>query len=75
MNRCGPTRRYLATGDDYEYIADMSEDLNVKREIILEADAETLVRTRKEGHVRGFTAYADSGSKRWKISGQRNTVI
>ena len=45
MNRCGPTRRYLATGDDYEYIAEMSEDLNIyKREIIIEADAETLAR-------------------------------
>jgi len=54
----------LATGDDYEYIAEMSEDLNVKRQIILEADAETLARMRKEGHVRGFTVYADSGSKR-----------
>jgi len=53
MNRCGPNEAVLlATGDDYEYIAQMSEDLNVKREIILEADAETLARMRKEGHAR-----------------------
>ena len=71
MNRCGPTRRYLATGDDYEYIAEMSEDLNVKREIILEADAETLARMRKEGHVRRFTVYcstADPSARKFQGS-------
>jgi hypothetical protein len=31
------------------------EDLQVKREIVLEADAETLEKMRKEGHARGFT--------------------
>lgn len=36
----------------------MSED-NVKREITLEANAETLERMRKEGHARGFTVYCD----------------
>jgi len=45
----------LATAEDYEYIDDMRDDLNIKREIILEADAETLARIRKEGHARGFT--------------------
>lgn len=39
----------------------MVEDVQVKREIVLEADAETLERMRKEGHARGFTAYCDEG--------------
>jgi uncharacterized OsmC-like protein len=30
-----------------------------KREITIEADAETLERMRKEGHARGFTVYCD----------------
>lgn len=37
----------------------MSEEMQVKREIVLEADAETLARMRKEGHARGFTVYCD----------------
>jgi len=53
----------LATGDDYEYIDHVSEDLNVKREIIVEADAETLARMRKEGHARGFTVYCDEAER------------
>jgi hypothetical protein len=40
----------------------MSED-NVKREITLEADAETLERMRKEGHARGFTVYCDEAEQ------------
>lgn len=40
----------------------MSED-NVKREITLEADAETLERMRKEGHARGFTVYCDEAER------------
>ena len=39
----------------------MTEDIQVKREITLEADAETLEKMRKEGHARGFTVYCDEG--------------
>jgi len=39
----------------------MGEDIQVKREIVLEADAETMERMRKEGHARGFTVYCDEG--------------
>lgn len=39
----------------------MAEDIQVKREIVLEADAETMERMRKEGHARGFTVYCDEG--------------
>ena len=53
----------MATAEDYEYIDDMRDDLNIKREIILEADAETLARMRKEGHARGFTVYCDEGER------------
>jgi len=41
----------------------MAEDLQIKREIILEADTETLERQRKEGHARGFTVYCDEGER------------
>lgn len=41
----------------------MSEELQVKREIVLEADAETLERMRKEGHARGFTVYCDEAER------------
>ncbi|MBI2367806.1 MAG: hypothetical protein HYV01_22775 [Deltaproteobacteria bacterium] len=37
----------------------MAEDIQVKREITIEADAKTLERMRKEGHARGFTVYCD----------------
>lgn len=37
----------------------MAEDIQVKREIAVEADAETLEKMRKEGHARGFTVYCD----------------
>ena len=37
----------------------MAEDIQVKREIVLEADAEALQKMRKEGHARGFTVYCD----------------
>jgi uncharacterized OsmC-like protein len=37
----------------------MAEDIIVKREIQIEADAETLEKMRKEGHARGFTVYCD----------------
>ena len=60
---CGAWGGYLAMGENYEYILGMSEDLNIKREIVLEADAETLTRMRKEGHTRGFTVYCDEGER------------
>lgn len=41
----------------------MAEDVQVKREIVVEADAETLQRMRKEGHARGFTVYCDEGER------------
>jgi hypothetical protein len=41
----------------------MGEDIQVKREITLEADAETLERMRKEGHARGFTVYCDEAER------------
>ncbi len=37
----------------------MAEESQIKREIVMEADAESLERLRKEGHVRGFTIYCD----------------
>jgi hypothetical protein len=65
----------LASGGDSEYIGvvcssikrrqgeAMAEDMQIKREIVLEADAETLERMRKEGHARGFTVYCDEGER------------
>jgi hypothetical protein len=41
----------------------MAEDIQVKREIVLEADAETLEKTRKEGRARGFTVYCDEAER------------
>jgi hypothetical protein len=41
----------------------MTDDIEVKREIILEADAETIERMRKEGHARGFTVYCDEAER------------
>jgi hypothetical protein len=41
----------------------MADDLQIKREIVLEADAETLERMRKEGHARGFTVFCDEGER------------
>ncbi len=41
----------------------MAEDITIKREILMEADAETLEKMRKEGHARGFTVYCDEGSR------------
>jgi hypothetical protein len=41
----------------------MAEDIQVKREIVLEADVETLEKTRKEGHARGFTVYCDEAER------------
>jgi hypothetical protein len=41
----------------------MAEDLQVKREIVVEADAQALERMRKEGHARGFTVYCDEAER------------
>jgi hypothetical protein len=41
----------------------MAEEVQVKREIIVEADAETIEKMRKEGHARGFTVYCDEGER------------
>ena len=41
----------------------MADDITVKREIQIEADAETLGKMRKEGHARGFTVYCDEGER------------
>ncbi len=41
----------------------MADDITVKREIQIEADAETLEKMRKEGHARGFTVYCDEGPR------------
>ncbi len=41
----------------------MAEDIVIKREILLEADAETLEKMRKEGHARGFTVHCDEGER------------
>jgi uncharacterized OsmC-like protein len=41
----------------------MAEDVQFKREIMIEADAETLERMRKEGHARGFAVYCDEAER------------
>jgi len=41
----------------------MADDVQVKREITLEADAETMERMRKEGHARGFTVCCDEAER------------
>lgn len=38
------------------------EPETVRREVVIEADAETKDRMAKEGHVRGFTIYCDEGT-------------
>ncbi len=48
----------------------MAEDVQIKREIVVEADAETLEKARKEGHARGFTVYCDEGER----AGGENTA-
>ncbi len=48
----------------------MAEDIIIKRELQVEADAETLEKLRKEGHARGFTVYCDEGER----SGGGNTA-
>lgn len=41
----------------------MTEDIRIDREIVLEADAETLEKMRKEGHARGFTVRCDEAER------------
>ena len=41
----------------------MAEDIQIKREIVLEADAETFQKMRKEGHARGFTVHCDEAER------------
>ncbi len=41
----------------------MTEDHRIKREIVLEADAETVEKMRKTGHARGFTVYCDEAER------------
>ena len=41
----------------------MAEDIQVKREILVEADAETLQKMRKAGRARGFTVYCDEAER------------
>jgi len=48
----------------------MAEDIRIQREIVLEADAETLGRMRKEGHARGFTVFCDEAER----TGGENTA-
>lgn len=37
----------------------MAEDVTVKRDIVIEADAEALARQKKRGAARGFTVLCD----------------
>ncbi|HEV8344390.1 MAG TPA: OsmC-related (seleno)protein, partial [Candidatus Binatia bacterium] len=48
----------------------MAEDTRINREIVLEADAQTLHKMRKEGHARGFTVYCDEAER----TGGENTA-
>lgn len=41
----------------------MAENISIKREIVVEADAQTLEKLRKEGHARGFTVYCDEAER------------
>jgi len=48
----------------------MTDNIQIKREIVLEADAETLEKMRKQGHARGFTVSCDEGER----TGGENTA-
>jgi hypothetical protein len=41
----------------------MAENVQTKHEIVMQADAETLAKMRKEGRARGFTVYCDEGER------------
>jgi hypothetical protein len=67
--------RRLSRTEDYELFDrckedSMADDMQIKREIVLEADAETLQKMRKEGHARGFTVYCDEAER----TGGENTA-
>ena len=53
----------------------MGEDIQVKREITLEADAETLERMRKEGHAGGLPFIATRRNAREEITPRRRLPI
>ena len=48
----------------------MAQDVQVKREIVVEADAEALAKMRKQGRARGFTVYCDEAER----TGGENTA-
>ena len=48
----------------------MTEDVQINREITIEADAETLQKMRKEGRALGFTVYCDEAER----TGGENTA-
>jgi hypothetical protein len=41
----------------------MADDIVMKREIVIEADTETMERQKKEGRVRGFTVLCDEAER------------
>ena len=41
----------------------MADETDVKREIVLEADAEALGKNAQGGHARGFTVYGDGAER------------
>jgi hypothetical protein len=58
-----PKSTYVADERKGTQEKSMADDMELKREIILEADAETIERMRKEGHARGFTVYCDEAER------------
>ena len=49
----------------------MADEMSVNRDIVIEADAESIERLRKEGHVRGFTVFCD---EQQRVGGPRRGV-
>jgi len=41
----------------------MADDIVMKREIVIEADTETMERQKKEGRARGFTVLCDEAER------------
>jgi len=41
----------------------MADDIVMKREIVVEADTETMERQKKEGRARGFTVLCDEAER------------
>jgi hypothetical protein len=58
-----PQCKYSAADVAHQYRRIMMDDIQIKREIVLEADAESLEKLRKEGHARGFTVYCDEAER------------